>query len=203
MLPELTQPDRLLAKSFDGSWKGSYSLVGYTADVVNAVTTLVDILGSRLLTQFSLSCDLAALRATVRLAAYLHDWGKANDHFQEMMRGKRNPREQMVRHEAISVLLALEFRDWLEQDRNTFLTAVAAAGGHHLKLGGKAGKKTDDFFEDRPSGADHIHLYLKPKYFKDLLVYRVYEATITLAGRDNYKSCPHGNCRLGLRQLKH
>lgn len=172
LLPE-PHPDRLLAKSYEGNWKGSYSLVGHTADVVNAVTTLVEILGNRLVEQFSLGCDLDTLKSTARLAAYLHDWGKANHHFQEMVRGRRNPRAQMVRHEALSILLALEFRPWLEHDRNLFFTAVAAAGGHHLKLGGKAGKATADFFEDRPTGDDRLYLYLKPAYFKDLLVYGV------------------------------
>ncbi len=202
MLPELTQPNCLLAKSFNGNWKGSYSLVGHTADVVNAVTTLVDILGNRLVTQFNLSCDLVTLRATARLAAYLHDWGKANNHFQEMVRGKRNPREQMVRHEAISVLLALEYRSWLEQDKNTFLTAVAAAGGHHLKLGGKAGKKTDNFFEDRPSGTDRIYLYLKPNYFKDLLVYGVKELGLPRQLPESLKTPPDSWTVVGIKQRR-
>ena len=127
MLPELKQLDRLLAKSVDGNWKGSDSLSGHTSDVVNAVTTLVDVLGSRLISQFNLNCNLTKLRATVRLAAYLHDWGKANNQFQDMVRGKRHPlnQPQMVRHEAISVLLALEFRDWLDQGDSDFFTAVA------------------------------------------------------------------------------
>ncbi len=175
MLPELKQPDRLLAKSVDSSWKGSYTLVGHTADVVNAVTTLVDVLGSRLISQFNLNCDLTKLRATVRLAAYLHDWGKANNQFQDMVRGKRHPlnQPQMVRHEAISVLLALEFRDWLDQEDSDFFTAVVAAGGHHLKLGGKAGKIAPDLFEIRSSGDDRIDLYLAPQYFKDMIVYGI------------------------------
>ena len=177
MLPELKQPDRLLAKSVDGSWKGSYSLMGHTSDVVNAVTTLVDVLGDRLISQFNLTCNLSKLRTTVRLAAYLHDWGKANNQFQDMVRGKRHPRNQpqMVRHEAISVLLALEFREWLNQPDSDFFTAVAAAGGHHLKLGGKAGKIAADLFEIRSSGDDRIYLYLAPQYFKDMIVYGIKE----------------------------
>jgi CRISPR-associated endonuclease/helicase Cas3 len=82
MIPKL-KPDKLLAKSYQtGHWKGSYSLVGHTSDVVDAVTTLVDTLGDRLIEQFGLTCNLSYLRATARLAAYLHDWGKANHHFQ-------------------------------------------------------------------------------------------------------------------------
>ncbi|WP_144875630.1 CRISPR-associated endonuclease Cas3'', partial [Hyella patelloides] len=119
------KPNLLLAKSFEpGKWKGSYSLVGHTADVVNAVSTLMDVLGERTIEQFGLSISLPELRATARLAAYIHDWGKANNHFQGVVRAKikeahpkrflpNNP--QLVRHEVASVLLAWEFREWLEQ----------------------------------------------------------------------------------------
>lgn len=173
--PILENPNLLLAKSFVGKWKGSYSLIGHTADVVNSVTALVDTLGDRLITQFGLTCNLDNLRATARLAAYLHDWGKANNHFQMMVRGQRHPlnEPQMIRHEALSVLLAFEFREWLEQSDGDFFTAIAAAGGHHLKFGGKAGKITPDLFELRPSGDDRIYIYLAPQHFKSMLKYGV------------------------------
>lgn len=162
MQPKL-EPDLLLAKSFQsGAWKGSYGLVGHTADVVNAVTTLVDTLGDRLIEQFALLCTLSYLKQTARLAAYIHDWGKANEHFQMVVRHKRNPlnEPQMIRHEVASVLLAWEFREWLEQSEGDFLTALAAAGGHHLKLGGRGGKQTDELGEIRQSGDDKLHLYI-------------------------------------------
>lgn len=161
-MPPKLEPDILLAKSFQSSdWKASYGLVGHTADVVNAVTTLVDTLGDRVLQQFGLQCTFSKLRATARLAAYIHDWGKANDHFQMVVRHKRNPLDepQLIRHEIVSTLLAWEFREWLEQGEGDFLTALAVAGGHHLKLGGKGGKCTDEFGEIRQSGDDKLHLY--------------------------------------------
>jgi CRISPR-associated endonuclease/helicase Cas3 len=191
MSPRL-KPDILLAKSFDtGQWKGSYGLVGHTADVVNAITTLVDILGDRLIEQFGLQCSLSALRATARLAAYIHDWGKANEHFQGVVRAKMpkaypkrylpdNP--QIIRHEVASVLLAWEFREWLEQGEGDFLTALVAAGGHHLKLGGRSGKQTDEMGEIRQSGDDKLNLYIldvvngKAQYnrhFRQLLKYGI------------------------------
>lgn len=178
MRPKL-EPDILLAKSFDpiqDSWKGTYHLVGHTAAVVEAVTTLVDTLGDRLISQFGLQCDLAKLRATARLAAYLHDWGKANDHFQMVVRHKRNPLEQpqMIRHEVASVLLAWEFREWLQQSAGDFFIALAAAGGHHLKLGGRAGKRTDDLGEFREgTGDDRFYWYFDHPYFHKLLRYGV------------------------------
>ena len=191
MQPKL-KPNCLLAKSFEpGHWKGSYSLVGHTADVVNAITTLVDTLGDRLITQFGLTCSFQYLRSTARLAAYLHDWGKGNNHFQGMVRASipgATPKRffdqspQMLRHEIASVLLAWEFREWLEQADGDFYTALVAAGGHHLKLGGRDGKATDELGEIRQSGDAQIYLYALQKkegkiayhpQFKGLLKYSV------------------------------
>jgi CRISPR-associated endonuclease/helicase Cas3 len=102
LLPSL-KPDILLAKSSmpgDADWVGSCHLVGHTAAVVQSVTILVDTLKDFWIPQFGLSCSFEELRATARLAAYLHDWGKANDHFQMVVRNglktldskyKRNP----------------------------------------------------------------------------------------------------------------
>ncbi len=186
------KPDLLLAKSFKtGKWKGSCSLVGHTADVVNAVSTLVDILGARLIEQFGLQCSLSELKGTSRKAAYIHDWGKANNHFQGVVRAKikdshpkrflpNNP--QIIRHEVASVLLAWEFREWLQQGEGDFLTALAAAGGHHLKLGGRSGKCTDELGEIRQSGDDKLFLYVLDvndgkqefnRHFKQLLKYGI------------------------------
>ncbi|MGB7413466.1 MAG: CRISPR-associated endonuclease Cas3'', partial [Thermosynechococcaceae cyanobacterium] len=179
MQPEL-KPDRLLAKSVEGKWKGSYSLVGHTADVVGTVTTLVDVLGDRILQQFNLDCSLKDLRETVRLTAYLHDWGKANDHFQGVVRQrmagaspKRNAMQtpQLVRHEILSLLLAWEFKDWLKHADGDFQIALVAAGGHHLKLGGKCGKQLDEIDDSviRPCGDNALYTYLFHPDFKRLL----------------------------------
>ncbi|ELR97558.1 CRISPR-associated helicase/endonuclease Cas3 [Gloeocapsa sp. PCC 73106] len=179
------EPDLLLAKSFQpGKWKGSYGLVGHTADVVNAITILVRVLGDRLIEQFGLKCTLAQLEATARQSAYIHDWGKANEHFQKVVRHQRDPLKnpQLLRHEVLSILLAWEFREWFENGPGDFLTALAAAGGHHLKLGGKKGEPTSEFGEIRPSGDDKLYLYVidridgKPQFnrhFQQLLKYGV------------------------------
>ncbi|NJL03180.1 MAG: CRISPR-associated helicase Cas3' [Spirulinaceae cyanobacterium SM2_1_0] len=182
MQPKLT-PDRLLAKEVEERWQGSCSLVGHTADVVRAVTLLVDVLGDRLTEQFNLGCTLDELKATARLAAYLHDWGKANNHFQGVVRQKmpgaapkRNPMQhpQLVRHEIFSLLVAWEFREWLEQAEGDLLTALAVAGGHHLKLGGKAGAKTNELGEIRwGCGDDRIAFYFNHPDFRRLLRFGV------------------------------
>ena len=183
------KPDILLAKSsmpgMDG-WNGGCHLVGHTAAVLRSVTILVDTLKDFLIPQFGLSCSFEELRATARLAAYLHDWGKANNHFQMVVRNdlksldseyRRNPMEQpqMIRHEVASALLAWDFREWLEQCPNAdFMTALAAAGGHHLKLGGKQGKDTSEFGDLRDgSGELGIHWHIRHPYFKKLICYGV------------------------------
>jgi CRISPR-associated endonuclease/helicase Cas3 len=177
MQPNL-DPDFLLAKSQEKPWRGAYTFVGHTVAVVEAVTTVVDKLGDRLISQFGLQCNLPQLRATARLAAYKHDWGKANDHFQMVVRHKRDPMKnpQLVRHEIVSVLLAWEYREWLQQCPDAdFFTALAAAGGHHLKFGGNTKNgDTGELGEIRDkSESDRIYLYTDPKYFRGLLKYGV------------------------------
>jgi CRISPR-associated endonuclease/helicase Cas3 len=185
-IPQL-QPDILLAKSSmpgDADWVGSCHLVGHTAAVVQSVTLLVDTLKHFWIPQFGLSCSFEELRATARLAAYLHDWGKANDHFQMVVRNdlktldqkyRRNPIQhpQMIRHEVASALIAWDFREWLQQCPNAdFMTALAAAGGHHLKLGGKQGKDTSEFGDFRDgSGETGVHWYVRHPYFEKLIRY--------------------------------
>lgn len=181
--PSSLKPDRLLAKSVEGPWSGSYSLVGHTADVVKAVTLLIDHLGDRLNQQFALNGNLDEFKKTARLAAYFHDWGKANHHFQGVVRQKmpdahpkRNPRvhPQLVRHEIFSMFLVWEFREWLQQADGDFLTALVVAGGHHLKLGGKGGAKNNDFGEIRwGCGDDQMNFYCHHRHFRGLLRFGV------------------------------
>lgn len=187
--PPKLEPDILLAKSSTpgaADWQGAYHLVGHTAAVLKSVTSLVDCLGDRLIEQFGLTCELKTLRATARLAAYLHDWGKANDHFQMVVRNdlksldeqyRRNPLKhpQLIRHEIASMLLAWEFREWLQQCPDAdFMVALAAAGGHHLKLGGKQGKDTSELGEVREGTGDTcLYWYIRHPYFRKLIRYGV------------------------------
>ncbi len=132
---------------------------GHIAIVCQSAKFLLENIGESTLAQLGLSdSDYAKLAATVKLAAYLHDWGKANQHFQDMVhvnsaffRESKNHKQlheiakkswrnhggsQLIRHELISGILALgELRSWLEQCPEADLkVAVCAVLGHHLKL---------------------------------------------------------------------
>jgi len=126
-----------------------------------------------------LTCSWEIFRSTARLSAYLHDWGKANDHFQMVVRGKQDIRKnpQLIRHELASMLLAWEYREWLQQCPNAdFRTALVAAGGHHLKLGwnSRTQSPNDELGEIRDgSGSDRLYIYTEPQYFRGMLKYGV------------------------------
>ena len=81
------------------------------------------------------------------------------------------------RHELASMLLAWEYREWLQQCPNAdFRTAVVAAGGHHLKLGwdSRTQSPNDELGEIRDgSGSDRLYIYTEPQYFRGMLKYGV------------------------------
>ncbi len=202
---------RLYAKSFSGEksdvasatlrdrLKGAAKFTGHISLVMQAADLLLERLGRDILQQLGLQgIDFEYFANTVRLGAYLHDWGKANEHFQEMVyfnsidansenKKKRELRKeigkqlnlrkqrQMLRHEMISGILALQvpsFREWLERCPNANLTiAVWGALGHHLKagvgkdklpLGDSLAKLTDD------TGSE-LKIYTRHDDFKALL----------------------------------
>ncbi len=190
----------LLAKSFqqeDGvKVKGAAKYTGHISFVMQAADVLIDKLGVSIFKQLGLeSIDFNYFANTVRLGAYLHDWGKANQHFQEMVYLKtlekspdakhqdyrkrilreRKSDRQMLRHEVISGILALQvpsFREWLEKCPNTnLMIAVWAAMGHHLKIGLGAGRKTPSgCIAEIPSGTgDELKIYTHHGDFQAVL----------------------------------
>ena len=93
--------------------------------------------------------DQEALKELVYASAVLHDIGKANSAFQDMLRGelRRKQKQQPLRHEVLSALITTgmieeskDFADWLREQAFAhrppeWVWMVAwAAGGHHLKL---------------------------------------------------------------------
>lgn len=66
------------------------------------------------------------------VAALAHDWGKANDGFQQMLQGRGR---QLLRHEQVSAILLEHdrIRNWLSADGLDVSLILAAVLGHHLK----------------------------------------------------------------------
>ncbi|MEO0969576.1 MAG: CRISPR-associated helicase Cas3' [Cyanobacteria bacterium J06639_18] len=189
----------LLAKSFqqddDVKAKGAAKYTGHISFVMQAADVLIDKLGPSILEQLDIKhIDLGYFATTVRLGAYLHDWGKANRHFQEMVYLKtlekssvpkhkdyrerilreRQSDRQMLRHEVISGILALQvpsFREWLEKCPNTnLIIAVWAAMGHHLKIGlGKDGKPSGAIAKIHSGTGDELEIYTGHSDFKAVL----------------------------------
>ena len=137
----LMNTDCLWAKS---QWPGepdhpSTRLSGHLADVLEAATRVLDATGDEQLRALGLDAQQyrLRLRRCVRLAAALHDLGKANNHFQDMIRRVRDVRQnpQGLRHEWVSILILKALKDWLAPavDRSELDFAIMewAVAGHH------------------------------------------------------------------------
>jgi CRISPR-associated endonuclease/helicase Cas3 len=115
-------------------------LVGHITHVVASAQAIIETLGKTSILQMGISDSRwGEAQKTLILAAYLHDFGKANSHFQWMIRDKKTlpDRQQMIRHEILSGYIAWfipEIKTWLENIQSVNLPiAIWAATGHHLK----------------------------------------------------------------------
>jgi CRISPR-associated endonuclease/helicase Cas3 len=114
-------------------------LSGHLQDVLEAALRVLDATGDEQLRALGLDPMQYRdrLRRCVRLAAALHDLGKANNHSQDMLRGVRDVRQnpQGLRHEWVSILILRLLKHWLLQavDRNGLEFAIVewAISGHH------------------------------------------------------------------------
>ena len=116
------------------------TLVGHTTMVLEAAERLLAVRGAASLVGVGLPTEeLPALCRIVRLAALLHDLGKASEHFQLIVRHQRRA-PQLVLHDALAAWLA-----WPGQPLHTrlrpatasdgeYLMAVMAAAGHHRRF---------------------------------------------------------------------
>ncbi|MCH7688822.1 MAG: CRISPR-associated endonuclease Cas3'', partial [Planctomycetes bacterium] len=142
--------DRLLAKSLPSDQDDridSVFLPNHLRDVYAAAQQVVACTGDDQLAALGLDARRwrSRLERVVTLAAALHDLGKANDHFQRMVR-RRLPHKQGLRHEWLSVLMAWDeefgLREWLRfaamtgsgDDLDYFIT-LWAVSGHHPSYG--------------------------------------------------------------------
>ena len=141
-------PGSLLAKSKSGPVvPPEISLTGHTACVLRAADALFGRedsptkLGRSWLQFFGLrAADFGRFRRHLRVAAAAHDWGKANDGFQDAV---REGAEQVVRHEHLSGLLLAEILSdprvlaWSRGEGIDEVVLLAAVISHHVKVGQK------------------------------------------------------------------
>lgn len=139
------QMDRLFAKSWipDDHAATSHLLHGHLADVLSAAEQILAATGEQQLAALGINSNAYQRRfmRIVRLAAALHDLGKANDHFQAMLRERR---VQALRHEWVSLLMVESpdvtvqlspLRKWflpaLDGDVRDWHIVLWAITGHH------------------------------------------------------------------------
>lgn len=137
----MMDPARLWAKSKRGHEQEvpSMFLQGHLRDVYTAAEKILTATGDDQLLALGLSADKyrGRLRRCVQLAAAVHDLGKANDHFQGMICGSRDVRQnpQGLRHEWVSLLVLMELREWLlpavDGKATDFAFVEWAVAGHH------------------------------------------------------------------------
>lgn len=114
------------------------TLLGHSKKVIQAAEILNDLLGQEIQKFIGSSLDQDSWRKCSLLAAWLHDLGKANDHFQAMIRGGQ--RQQGVRHETLGVVVIHELLEpWLQEFWRCFPAWLQGAvyfaiAGHHLKF---------------------------------------------------------------------
>lgn len=127
------------SKRDDETERSSMRLLQHLKDVHAAAEAVLDATAADQLQALGLDpCEYGErFRRCVLLAAASHDIGKANNHFQEMVRGTRNIRAnpQGLRHEWVTLLMLQELRPWLlpavggsEVD---FAFVEWAVAGHH------------------------------------------------------------------------
>ena len=135
--------ERLLAKSLSGNTShpsGSELLTGHTMLVVQAAEALLELRGRPSLRAAGLPEELCErLKKIVLLGAFVHDLGKANNQFLEMVLRKRTA-PQILRHEVLSLCLCAPgqaLHSWLRpavQSDNDYILAILSAVGHHRKF---------------------------------------------------------------------
>lgn len=134
-------PNRLWAKSKrpDEDEVSSMFLPGHLADVHRAAEKVLDATAAEQLAALGLKEPQyhERLRRCVLLAAAVHDLGKANNHFQGMIRRAqdRKDKQQGVRHEWVTVLVLKSLREWLlpavSGNETDFAIVEWAVAGHH------------------------------------------------------------------------
>ena len=116
-------------------------LPGHAADVADACGTMCGVLGHHALHRFGVNRRKEELCVLLRLFGWLHDCGKAGDHFRNMI--DRLSMHQLIRHEVVSALL-LRFHpgfapltEQLGELKNVLFCLIL---GHHRKFPQRKGQ---------------------------------------------------------------
>ena len=136
-------PRRLLAKAVTDPAHPDEecTLRGHSLATLHAGERILDVIASDAL--FALGLDEASwgrrLREAVRRACFSHDLGKANTHFQAVVRGGGRTTPQAYRHEQVGMWLLAEesaLANWMlgDAEEAVRLAILCAVGNHHLKF---------------------------------------------------------------------
>ena len=131
--------EQLLAKSPSNPSliRSEETLPWHTRSVCEASEALSSITRRQVAASLALKTDILGNWGTLLwLCAWIHDWGKANDHFQEMIRAPR--KQQGLRHEYASIALFMDFEKWIEPVWGPLSSwekagVIFSVAGHHLK----------------------------------------------------------------------
>ena len=117
---------------------GEATLAGHLLQVLEAVKVLDKFTGNTVREMLPENINRQLWQDALFFAAWLHDIGKANDHFQTMLRDSTF--RQGMRHESISLLaVELVLQDWLEEFWGRYpawfhAAVIFSISGHHLKF---------------------------------------------------------------------
>lgn len=130
----------LLAKRTDNPEDPNFeqTIIGHTHLVLEALDVINTVTREYVLKLMDEDITSEYWEMATFCAAWLHDIGKANDHFQKMMR--RPDFRQGVRHDTLGLVVITDLlEDWMEDFWKRFPSWLKAAvlfavGGHHLKF---------------------------------------------------------------------
>jgi len=158
----------LWAKSRSRNFPGNPPTVeGHCCDVHRSAVALWDSIEDDLAQTLKVDKTVlrSELRPLLRLAALLHDLGKANSAFQRLVQGNREKR-QPVRHEILSALLISDpsfLGNWLRSalTEQEIWTLAWAVGGHHLQMRTRTDSDREDPLLRIAGSVKTITLYLR------------------------------------------
>lgn len=142
------------------------SLVGHTESVLLSAEEMLPFIASGMKRSLGFQDEeMTAWSRSFLLAAWIHDWGKANDHFQDMLLQKI--KRQGIRHETVSMVLLDLLSDWVFPPKGDLpVWAVKgvyiAVGLHHFKC--------QDIKKRPVKDRSDVAIFTEHEDFQDLLL---------------------------------